>query len=72
MKIMEMNNDCCIIVTEFLARNSKLSFIGLMAFYCFIRVAFREGEGGICPPENRMAPWAMLCVLLLILFLKDS
>ena len=22
------------------------------------------------PPENRMTPWAMLCILLLILFLK--
>ena len=29
-------------------------------------------EGEFAPPENRMAPWAMLYVFLLILFLEDS
>ena len=36
------------------------------------RVAFRGREGAFALLKTGWPPWAMLCVLLLILFLKDS
>ena len=46
--------------------------IELYYSYCKPGMHFKGAERGHLPPKNKMAPWAMLCVLLLILFLKDS
>ena len=43
---------------------------GLITYVC--KVAFRGREGAFVPLKTGWPPWAMLCVLLLILFLKDS